>query len=143
MATATATRGRAPNPETAGMNEDQLKAYRKAEAQKKRDALPAYPVPAGGLKEVAEDYSPSKYKKLDRESFAAHHYYLDFGAKELERRAVRMRQEANDLRALGDVKDSAKAKKLLKAKRDFEELKRQLEASEDGINIADLLKTLG
>ncbi len=142
MATATATRGRAPNPAIAGMNDDQIKEWRKAEAQKKRDALPNYPVPAGGLIEVGSDYTTSKFKKLDKSHFKAYHFYLDFGALQFEEKAKRMRQEANDLRVLGDVKDTAKAKKLLKAKRDFEELKKQLE-KEDGIDIGALLATLG
>jgi len=143
MATATATRGRAPNPALAGLNDDQIKAWKKEEAQKKKDALPSYPVPSGGLTEVGADYSPSKFKKLDKSHFKAYHLYLDFSANLLEERFKRMRQEANDLRVLGDVKDTAKAKKLLKAKRDFEDLKKQLEASEVGIDIGALLSSLG
>jgi len=146
MATATeapATRGRAPDPALAGMNEEQIKEYKKQKAKEAREKLPKFAIPTGGLREVPSDFVATRYQRLTRKEFAAEHFYLDFNAGELERRATRMRQEANNIRAFGDVKDTKKAKKLLKAKRDFEALKAQLEASEDGINIAELLKSLG
>lgn len=138
---ATATAGRPANPAFAGMTEDEVKAAKKAEAKERREKLPKFPVPAGGLKDVGADYSISKYKRLVREDFATESDYLDFTASELEKRAAKMRQNANDYRAMGNLKDPKKAKKLLKMHRSFEELRKQLES--DDVNVAQLLKTLG
>jgi len=138
---ATATAGRPPAAAYAGMTEEQVKAAKKEEAKARREKLPKFTIPQGGLKEVGSDYSISKYKRLVREDFASESDYLDFSASELEKRAAKMRQNSNDYRAMGNLKDPKKAKKLLKMHRAFDELRKQLEG--DDVDVESLLKTLG
>ena len=126
---------------TATMSEAEVKAERAREnarkAKEKRESLPKYNVPQGGIVKVPADYSTSKFQPLDKSDFSTEANYLVYKADKLELAAKRARDAANDALALGNVKDAKKAKKLLKVAREFEELKAML--SGDSVDVDALL----
>src|SRR3990172_1715498 len=94
---------------TATMSEAEVKAERAREnarkAKEKRESLPKYNVPQGGIVKVPADYSTSKFQPLDKSDFSTEANYLVYKADKLELAAKRARDAANDALALGNVKD--------------------------------------
>lgn len=92
------------------------------------------------LKEVPKDWDPQKHKGLRRKDFADDALFFDWRADRLELQAKGYRQQAEEFRKLGSVKDRARAKKLLSMQKRIEDLKQQLAG--EGVNVNELLATI-
>jgi hypothetical protein len=126
----------------AATESDAAAAKRKAAslaAAEKRKSLPKYP--GRDLTAVPADYSASKFQPLGKENFKSEADFLDYRADKAEHAAKKLREAATDARRLGNVKDVAKAKKLLKIAREVQELKALLAA--DDVDVDALLATIG
>ena len=111
--------------------------------QKERLAKrPNYTIPDGGIKEhILPDYSVSKYQPLKKEDFAAEYLFLLFKANLYRVQADKWEQEANAIKALGNVKDAKKARQMLKYFREFEKAKEEL-AADGSVDVNAILATV-
>lgn len=73
----------------------------------------AYIDASGKFTSMPTEFDRKKHKPLSRKQFADEALFLNLQADEFERRAKRLRKQADDVKALGGLKDKAKAKKLL------------------------------
>lgn len=97
----------------------------------------AYVNADGKFTAVPTDWDAKKHQPLKRKTFADDSQWLELRAQDYDRRAAALRKQAVEGKKLGNVKDKAKAKKLLGMQKRMEDLRKQLEA--DGIDVAALL----
>ena len=88
------------------------------------------------LKEGPSDFDATKHKPLKPTDFEDEAVFLDWRAESLEKRAAKMRRQAEQLRKFGSMEDRAKVKKLMDMKAKMAELAAQLAA--EGINMEDI-----
>lgn len=110
-------------------------------AKKEKKVRIAYPVPEGGLEAVPADFDPKVHKPLGRKNFKNEAVWYELKAQELEKKAASLRVEATNIGKLGNVKDRAKAKRLLDLQKRMAELSESLVA--EGVDVEALLATLG
>lgn len=89
------------------------------------------------LTAIPKDFDHKTMKPLGRKDFADESLWFEMQAERCEAKAKHYRQAAADFKKLGNVKDRAKAKKLVQMQRRFDELKAQL--ASQGIDVASLL----
>ncbi len=87
--------------------------------------------------EVPEGYEFGKFAPLKKRDFKEEHIYTLHRAADFEHRALKMREEAEKIKALGGTKARSKAKRLIKLREQFTALSEQLKLS--GIDVDVLL----
>lgn len=101
-----------------------------------------YPnVPEDGLDAWPADFDPKAHKPLRRQDFKDETVWLERKATQFENAAKRMREEAQQIAALGTTGERGKARKLLKVSKELDALKEALKAK--GVDVESLLKAAG
>ncbi len=108
--------------------------------KKEKKVRAQYAIPEGGLTAWPADFDSKLNKPLKRKDFADESLFLLSKADEYDRRAKALRQEAEESKKLGSIKDRAKAKQLLKMQKRMKEMTDAMAA--EGIDVAALLATV-
>lgn len=87
------------------------------------------------------DFDPKTHKPPQRKDYADDAVFFTILADRAEASAKKFREKAEESKKLGNVKDRARAKKLLAARKRMQDLEAQLKA--EGVNVEELLGTLG
>ena len=126
-------------PAEAPARVDQTEAQPKAKA-KRADTVPflAEGAPKLTSPETPEGYNTSKHKPLSKSDFSEEYIYLQYKAGEYERKAAKLRSEAETIQKLGNASDRKQAKKLMQMQQKMAELARELSA-DGGIDLASIL----
>lgn len=85
-----------------------------------------------------EGYSTAKHKPLKKSDFECEYIYLEYKANEYDRKAAKLRAEAETIKKLGNATDRVKAKKLMGMQQRMAELAREL-AAEGSVDLAEIL----
>jgi len=97
------------------------------------DDLEVYPFKV----EIPEGYEFGKFASLKKRDFTEDYLFMLHRAAEYELKVVDLRAKAEEYKKLGNAKDRAKAKKLLKLREQFASLKETLAGQ--GIDVDSLL----
>ena len=89
------------------------------------------------LTTIPTDWDHKLHQPLTRKSFEDESLWFTMRAVDCEKRAKFYRDAAEDHKKLGNVKDRAKAKKLVQMQKRFDELKAQL--ASQGVDVDSLL----
>lgn len=84
-----------------------------------------------------DDFDPKKHLPIKRKQYADDSVALLIRADDLEARAKKLREMAEEAKKLGGLKEKGKAKRLLSMHKKFAELQEQLKAA--GIDVEALL----
>lgn len=87
---------------------------------------------------VPEGFSFDEHKALKKKNFETDALYYEHRAVQLELRAKKFREKADESKKYGSRKEQSTAKKVLKLQEKMNELKAQLAAQ--GIDVESLLK---
>ena len=87
------------------------------------------------------DFDLVKHKPLRKKDFSTEAAYYDYRVMVAESRVEKLRERATLARTLGGAKDAAKARRLLRIRAKFAELRRELEGA--GIDVDALLAAQG
>lgn len=85
-----------------------------------------------------EGYNSSKHKPLGKSDFVDEPTFLLWKANEYERKAAKLRKEAETITKLGSAADRSKAKKLMTMQSRMAELAKEL-AADGQLNLKDIL----
>lgn len=89
------------------------------------------------LKAIPTDWDRKAHKGFSRKNFEDDALYLEWRAQQFDHAAAALRKQAEESKKLGNVKDRAKAKRLLQLQKRLGELQKQL--ADQGINVEALL----
>jgi hypothetical protein len=84
------------------------------DAAAKKPSRGRYVVPEGGLTAIPEDFDPRKYLPLRAKDFKDEALWCEVQAQRFDKIAAGWRKKATDAGKLGNVKDRAKAKTLIR-----------------------------
>lgn len=90
------------------------------------------------LSAVPADFNPKIHLPLGRKDFVDEGCWFLVKADYFDKMAAKMRHMADESKKLGNIKERAKAKRLIKMTERLAELRKELEAQ--GINVDDVLK---
>lgn len=93
------------------------------------------------LKEVPADFDRDKHLPLKKSDFADETMWYDIRIADMEARLERLKQDRDEAKALGNVKDRAAAKRLAGMGRKIAEIQSKLEG--EGVDTGEILRNAG
>lgn len=89
---------------------------------------------------VPEGFDFDKHKPLKKRDFKEEYLYYEFRAEDLERKAAKLREQAEESKKLGSGKARQKAKRLVKLKSQIAKLTESLK--ESGVDVESILASM-